>query len=435
MISSKTLAGNLLPKLTDAELEQVYKGDNPDWLKGEVGYLLAVKYNDAGKFENARLLLEDIIRHYPNTSKRQEAGDLLETVERISRVDTGRIGLIIPLSGQFQHFGERALKGALLAAGIFQGADDKSFKIEVRVVPADIDAQAAAEAVRQMITEDNVVAIVGPIVGANALAAADMAEKYGVPLITLSPVAGLPDKGYYIFRNCLTKSQQVKALLDWQMEERKTARFGIMHPDDKYGTEFADLFQKEAVTRGAQVTKNETYPSDETDFRDQIAALRAQNAGSAIEALFIPDGWENVAAIAPQLLYRGFRTQLLGSSGWHSPKIFEHCKPSYLEGAVFVDLFAPEVTNKEFDDYKYKYQQAYGEDPTITDMQAYESTMVLINILKSKNITTRRELAEALHNLGDWTGPLGKLTVSPNGEFQHQLHIFKIEKGAFTVVR
>ena len=109
---------------------------------------------------------------------------------------------------------------------------------------ADSDPQAAINAVKKMVAEDNIIALVGPITNLNASAVADVAQEMGLPMIALSPSPELAKKGNFVFRDCLTKQVQVNALLDWAMDDKKLKKFAMIYPEDKYGTEFADLFDK-----------------------------------------------------------------------------------------------------------------------------------------------------------------------------------------------
>ena len=426
---AKTLASDLVPKLTDAELEQLLKGDGPDWLKSELSYQLAQRYIQANKPEEAKSALENLLKKYRDSTRRDEAGALLQQVEKSSRINAGRIGLILPLSGPYQNFGERGLKGALLAAKIFQNPE-ASPAVELRVVNADIDPQTASEAVRKMVTEDNIIGLVGPITNQNALVVADVCQQMGLPVVALSPVSGLAGKGSYVFRDCLTKQAQVKALLDWAMKEKRMTTFGVIYPQSKYGTEFAQIFEKEIAARGGALSRKVSYSESETDFRSEVRQL----SGGRTDAVFIPDSWDKVDQIVPQMLAFRMKTQLLGTSGWHSPKLFEQIRQNYLEGAVFPDLFAPELNEKVFEDFQYIYQQGYNENPTLIDMQAFEAVSLIIDLVQKKNITTRKQLADALAGADNWEGPLGTIKVS-NGEILHQPTLFRIEKGEFVPLK
>lgn len=442
---AKALVPEWLSTLKDSELEEIYNQTGPEWIQGEAGYILGIRYYESNRLKEAKEIMQSLLKRYPDNAHRSELKEMIDQAEQLLQVVPTRIGLILPLSGAYKSFGERALKGALLAAGIFH-YPKSAHQFELRVEDSYGDPELAKDAVKRMIINDHIIALVGPILNPVASAVAEVSEQLNVPMIALSPAPGVTDKRNYIFRNCMTKQSQVNALLDWAIGEKKFNTFAVLYPDDKYGNEFAQIFAKEVRARGAELIKSVSYAPEETDLRDAIAQLEPKALKEGIkkdpkpiplpfQALFIPESYERIGIVVPQLLYYRMQPQLLGTSGWHSEKIFEHCRESYLEKAVFPDLFYPELTTKEFDDYRFKYQQAYNEDPSLIDLQAYESVAIIIELIEKQKITSRKELLNAIKSIKNWQSPLGPVSVNASSEFEHPLHIFRIEKGKFVKIK
>jgi len=433
-----------LSLLKDSELEEVFNRPGPEWIQGEAGYLLGLRYYQSNRLKEAKEVFEKLLARYPNTAHQDEIGGLIEQSGQLLEVVSTRIGLILPMSGTYQAFGDRALKGSLLAAGIFQ-YPNSGHKFELRVEDSFGDPEIAREKARRMILDDHIIALVGPILNPVAASVAEVSEQLNVPMIALNPNPGLTANKTHIFRNCMTKNSQIKTLLDWAMGEKQFSKFAVIYPEDKYGTEFAQIFSAEVQARGAELVKSVSYSAEETDFREVIGELepkalskgkeeKRQSLPLSFQALFIADSYEKIGIIVPQLLFYRVKPQFMGTSSWHSEKIFEHCRENYLENAVFADLYAPELISKDFDDYRFKYQQAFQEEPSLFDLQAYETTALLIDLIEKNKISNRRELGEALKSVQNWPGPLGLVSVNGSGEFEHQLHLFQIEKGKFIVV-
>ena len=96
----------------------------------------------------------------------------------------GTLGVVLPLSGRFAQYGEASLRGVMLASGVF-GADEGT-RIRLIVRDSGGDGARAARAVRELAARPEVVAIVGPLLAAEAGPAADAAETAAVPLVTLT---------------------------------------------------------------------------------------------------------------------------------------------------------------------------------------------------------------------------------------------------------
>ncbi|MCA9774866.1 MAG: ABC transporter substrate-binding protein, partial [Myxococcales bacterium] len=106
----------------------------------------------------------------------------------------GAIGVILPLTGPQASYGARLLRAVLLAGGAFR-ADDDGPIVELVLKDSKGTAEGAARAARALADDERVAAIVGPVVPAAAQSAAEVAESAGVPMITLTPAAGVTAVG------------------------------------------------------------------------------------------------------------------------------------------------------------------------------------------------------------------------------------------------
>src|SRR5690606_38083405 len=65
----------------------------------------------------------------------------------------------------------------------------------------------------------------------------------------------------------------MSALVSMAMSQKGYKTFGILYPNDSYGTEYATAFWDHVLARGGQVVSVQTYPPEETDFRKVISKL------------------------------------------------------------------------------------------------------------------------------------------------------------------
>ena len=87
-----------------------------------------------------------------------------------------------------------------------------TFQLIIRDSGGDPDLAVAA--VRDLVLDHRVAAIIGPLSRVAAEAAAQEAEKLWVPIITLSQKEGVSEIGGYVFRYFLSNEQQARALAD-----------------------------------------------------------------------------------------------------------------------------------------------------------------------------------------------------------------------------
>jgi ABC-type branched-subunit amino acid transport system substrate-binding protein len=251
-----------------------------------------------------------------------------------------------------------------------------------------------------------------------------------------------------VFRNFLTPSQEVRRLLDKAIGEKGIRRFAVLYPDNPYGHFFADLFRSRAEQRGASITATEIYHTHQTDFTDQIKKLTGRGKrkfrpvvgatrkrgiqadrkheqgneefGPAIdlEALFIPDTFQRVAMITPQLSYHEIGDVLLmGTSLWQSPKLVE-LAGDYVQGAIFPSGFFEWSDAQGVEAFVADYRNRYNVSPGILAAIGYDTIRLLGEVLRREGILTRENVQAGLVQSNGFGGVTGTISFDSQGEVE-----------------
>lgn len=388
----------------------------------------------------------------------------------------GAIGVVLPLTGAFARYGEESLRGILLAAGIFDPIDSVSDAVlaavpaegdepgfepqgasrgRVRVIVRDSEgnAERAAAAVRDLAQNDDVVAVVGPLLAAVADAAARVAQEHGVPLLTLTSRADVAPGRDQIFRLRTTPSDEVRFLVDYAVDELGARRFAVMYPGDSYGRGMRSHFWEAVEARGGHVVAASSYEPDATDFAEPIrrmigyslltsgereaievreAALKrarrlpAETAsmvrrviegirgpGGALlppivdfDALFIPDAHDKIVMIAPQLAFHDVTgVQLLGSSGWVDPDLVRVGR-RHVRNAVIAALFHAESQYTFVSDFVDRYVSQFGEVPDVFAASAFDAAnLVLVQLAAGQE--SREDVRGGIASVHGYPGASG----------------------------
>ncbi|HZZ86384.1 MAG TPA: penicillin-binding protein activator [Anaeromyxobacteraceae bacterium] len=388
------------------------------------------------------------------------------------------IGVAVPMSGKYKGWGEAIVEGLSLALA------DSPYQLAVRDTRGEADG--AAQALAQLAREDRVIAAVGGVTNAEALAAASAAQAEGVPFISLSKVEGVTAAGPFVFRNMLTAEAQAAALAEFAAARRGLRRFATLYPETTYGQELASAFAGAAASRGAEVNHSVPYEADRTTFSPMVKALvgkanlerradwRKASAEIAKEqkdpfrrkkaleklrkelppivdfdAVFIPDFAKNVALLAPALAVEDVMTltcdekaldrfrkatgqpdaravQLLGANGWDDPALFEKAS-RYVECAVFVDGFFAPSARPATRRFVEAFQKQYQHPPTILEASAHDAAGLLRATLEAGAIN--RDGVRALLTTGrPWSGATGDLSFDPRREPVRQLFFLTADK-------
>jgi ABC-type branched-subunit amino acid transport system substrate-binding protein len=436
--------------LRDRNIQKLLEGSDGQEPYGTLAMILLERDLAKGYNAEAMSTLMDILVHYPEELPTERVQSAYSLIQDRLLVRTNTIGAVLPLSGRYNVFGQKALQG-IQAAFDFQLPDTGGEPTEFNLVVKDsgADPVQAAQAVRDLSESDQVIAIIGPIFSRTTRAAAEAAEESRTPMISLSPDPEIPALGKNVFRRGMVDAQQIDALVHLVSDRLLMTRFAFLYPDNAYGEEMMHRFWDEVDLRGGEVVAAESFPAGQTDFGPQIRAMVGLNrkmtadeliqkeAGIEIElapiidfeALFIPADFQTVGLLAPQLAFYDVNEVLiLGTDGWNSPWLVE-LGEHYVEGALFTGGYVHDLENPEVKEFTEKYWLAFGEDAQTLAIQAWDSARIIRSGIESGQVSDRSSLREYLMGLRDHPSAEGLLTTDENGDIRQRPFLLTVEKG------
>ncbi|MCP4604058.1 MAG: ABC transporter substrate-binding protein [Proteobacteria bacterium] len=361
------------------ELEDLGKSLHPDESAWPMVMARLTKLHfDSGRLEKASKVLEKI-----DAQKRGDepaVKDIASSFEQRTSLDLNAVGCIVPLSGRSRLVGEAVLKGVMLGAKAIPLGDNGGLSVTIR--DSGGDPKRAAEAVDELVLAEHVTAIVGPLDGNAALAAAERAEELEVPMLTLSIREDLPEGRRFVFREFATNRSEVKALVD-AARRAGHRRFAVFYPDNGYGRTMRGLMADELSSLGLILADEVKYAPRDTAFVDKANEL----AAAEFDALFIPTSAAHIALLAPALAAAGLwstgegeepagpgrAVQLLVPSIGRAPDLIRRAG-RYLEGALFTSFLEGEASlggagfvEEFYVEYKTKpsYLAGFGHDAVV----------------------------------------------------------------------
>ena len=442
-----------------------------DYLLFQLGlnYALEEKYGDA------LMILNQFIEKYPAHENRILAESLIDEIKKNAFFKRYTIGCLLPLSGPYQTFGQRALQGLELAQAQFSSqSSNPPLNIIIKDTGADPDKTITA---LEELYRDQVAAIIGPIVTSEI--AAREAQQMGIPIITLTQKDNIPEIGDKVFRNFITPKMQVQTLTSFTVESLGLYRFAILYPDETYGTTFMNLFWDQLLESGGQVVAVESYKPDQTDFSDSIKKLvglfyeipedlqpieeelpddqeleDAETSGQEedqtpvagarggveedepepivdFDAVFIPDSPGKAGQIVPQLAYHDIKdVYILGTNLWHSDSLIKIAQ-QYVQGAVMPDGFFAASPSPRVQKFVKDFEETYQETPDFIEAIVYDTAMILFNVVSREQIRYRSEIRDELLNLDAFPGVTGLTRFDETGDAQKKLYLLRVKGKKF----
>lgn len=451
---------------------------------GPTGYLLfqlGLNNVNEKKYKDAESALSELVDRFPEHENAREAKSLIEKLNKNFIFNHHTIGCLLPLSGPYKTYGNRALRGIELALDQFSSENiHPLLKVVIKDTQSDPDQPEMA--VKELLKE-KVAAIIGPVI--NAEPAAKVAQNKGIPIITLTQKGDITDSGDLVFRNFLTPGMQINSIVSYAMEDLGLNSFAILYPDENYGITFMNLFWDEVIARGGKVVGVESYNPDHTDFADPVKKLVGlyyelpENIKNSIEmiaherfdfdadegidiieneeienntdeekdieeepeaiidfdGIFIPDAPKKAGLIIPQLAFYDVKdVYLFGTNLWHSGKLIKMTR-QYVQGAVMADGFFAESTSEKVKDFVRVFQQTYGEKPGFVEAVAYDTAMMLFHVVSRPDIYTRSSIKDKLIHSGSYQGITGTTSFDINGEALKKLYLLKIKGNRFVEIK
>lgn len=413
---------------------------------------------------------EETVNLNPESAEASVAREQLLLAAELKAVNPATIGVILPLTGKQAAIGQRTLKGLQFGLGILPGVNSP---ITLSIMDSEANPDVARRGVERLVREDNVIAIAGSLLSKTSASVASQAHNLKVPSISMAQ----KEHGFessYVFRNALTTSVQVKALVAYAMDVLGLRTFAIMYPNDSFGVEYANIFWDEVLARGGQIRGSQIYDPNETDFRKHIERLtgtfyvedrreewsllskkwleenKNKSARGAVElkvpddllpavldfeALFVADTVRALGQIAPMLSYYNVKgIKLLGPNVWNTPQIIKRLGGALQNQVVFMDQPGLAVEGGEaFSPIAREYKRIYKEEPGAFEIQGIETGLLIRGVL-AKGVKSRDEFAASLRNLGGVRGLAGDLSINANNQVEKRLQAFSVVDGSISAL-
>ncbi len=326
----------------------------------------------------------------------------------------------IPKVGESSKFAAEMLKEKTNAAGGIK-VGDKTFKVDFVYEDNEAKAESATSAALKLITQDQVVAVIGPNASKQAIPAGEVCNANKTPMV--SPWSTNPkttENRPYVFRACFLDPFQGPVAAKFVTEEFKAKKAAVLYDiASDYPKGLAEYFKKafEEIHGAGSVVAFETFTTKDKDFSAQLTKIVASGA----DVLFTPQYYDEVPLIVKQAQELGFKKPIMGSDSWGSAELMSLCGDAckgYFFSTHYAAAGAKGATKEFIDQYKAKY----GYVPDDVAALTWDATRLLLQAVQntgglSGNLEKDREaVREQLAKITDFDGITGKMTFKSHGD-------------------
>ena len=337
-----------------------------------------------------------------------------------------KVGINAPITGDIPKVGEGTKYAAKMwledinkAGGIEVGG--KKYPVELVIEDNESKAESAVKANTKMITEDEVLVIVGPQSSKQAVPAGDVANNYETPMIT--PWSTNPDSTKdrpFVFRGCFLDPFQGPVLANFITEEFGFTKAAVLYDvASDYPKGLAEFFKEawEKIHGPDSVVAFESFTTKDADFSSQLSKISQSGA----QVLFTPQYYNEVALIVQQAHELGWTGPIVGSDSWGSAETVTLCGEDCY-GLFFSTHYAAagaKGATKEFID---RYEKTYGYIPDDVAALTWDSLRLVQQAIENSGKITgkikrdRKAVRDALAKIKNFKGITGDMTFTEEGD-------------------
>ena len=349
-----------------------------------------------------------------------------------SNANEAKVALLTTTSGAAAAYGESIKNGAELAVAQING-DANNVKINLLVEDTKGDKNEAINAMNKVISKDKVVAVIGPMLSGEMMAAGPIANKNKVVALGTSTTAeGITDIGEYIFRNAVPESLAVDAAIRQAHKVLGYKTAAIMYSNNNDQMVSVNNTAKKALeSEGVQIVATETFADKDTDFSAQLTKIQQAKPDIIIVASLYQEG----ALIMKKMRELGMNQPVVGSNGFNSPAFIKNAGAA-ADGAIVGTPWFPNKDEQKVRDFRKAYVEKYGHEPDQFAAQAYDAVFLYEAALKAAGSTTDREkFRNALKGITDFVGVTGKFQFNEKRDPSMEVQVLQIKNGQFDALQ
>ncbi len=359
---------------------------------------------------------------------------------KIFAEDKIRIGLVVPLTGEYSTIGDSIIKSTRLA---LNKINDEKFEI----VPGDtkanpIDALKASKA----LYDQGIKIIIGPVFNENTKY---LDELNNVTFLSLTnKIYGNPPNVISAGVNAISQLQTVDKFRNLNDIERTI----ILIPKSDYKKEVEQAIKKtklklkdkyfydmDPTLLTSQIEKVTRYPERKQNLLNEIERIENSSliskekkleelnkkdtlGGINFDSVIIADFGESLKSVATSLLYTDVsskRISYITLNQW-----FDN---SLLKEYSLQPIYFPSINKENFELFKVEYNNAYNKKANQLSFLSYDLVGLVYFLIYSNNFEQDKKI---FYEKNKFKGKIGIFEIDKN-TITHQLNFYSINDGKF----
>ena len=294
------------------------------------------------------------------------------------------------------------------------------------------DAAEAVNATKRLVSQDGVVAIIGPNASGQAISISSVLEQYKVPdiaTVATNPKVTVNDDGSvkaYNFRVCFIDPYQGAVAAGYAYDRLGLRNAAVLYDvASDYSQGFTEFFEKTFTEKGGKIVAKEGFKEGDVEFKPQLSKIKDANP----DMILMPYYYKEVALSANQARELGIDAVLIGGDGWPSEQLMTMAADA-IEGSYVVNHL--DFNDPEVKPLQEKYTAKYNLAMELNGYMAHDAFLLLQAAIEDAKSADPVKITESLTKV-TVQGVTGTIKISPedHNPIGKEAAIVKIESADY----
>lgn len=368
-----------------------------------------------------------------------------ETAVTVAPDDPIIIVVATDLTGPIAEFGLDIAQAVEVAvAEINDAGGIQGHPVELITEDDRCSGDEATTVANRVVSNPQVVAVVGHICSGATTAASDVYEEARIPMMSPSATAaGVTERGLDVV-NRVAFRDDVQGVVDanYMYKVLGLTKIAVMHDNDTYGLGLAEVVRDTFTSLGGEVVAFEGISVDDQDYRSVLTPLVSE----APEAIFFGGYVQQAVLLVPQMDDVGLSDVIFFSDDGVYGEAFIEGAGDAAEGGYASFAETPQTDPERLEAFNATYEEMFGvapEDLGPFHYHAYDSAKMILAAIDAvaeaqddgSLVIDREALVAAVRGTADYDGLTGTLTCDDKGDCgAGSIAINLVEDGAWVPV-
>lgn len=323
------------------------------------------------------------------------------------------IGCNLELSGESAPWGQDSKNGVILALEEVNAKPEQKVKLKAVYEDNKSEPGASKNAMKKLITQDNVLAVIGAVGSNRTIAAADVAMEEKVPLMThASTNVTITKKGDYVSRICFHDDFQGAVMAKFARTSLKAETAVIMvSKGNAYSEGLTVSFRKVFTEMGGKILEELAYQKGVQDFKTHVTTLKQLNPN----VVWVPGYFNEVGLIIKQAREAGFQAPFLGGDGWDDRELFKLAGPA-IKCNFICNHFDPGDPDPVVQEFVKKYKAKFNSVPGAMAALGYDALYAMADAANRAKELKPEAMKDAINSIKGVKGVCGTINMGPDRE-------------------